>query len=236
MVGCTDCPSDSVTASGARDPVFRRVLWIALLVNGGMFVVEIIAAQMGGSMSLQADALDFFGDAANYAISLFVLGMALSARAKAALFKGASMALFGMWVIGAALNRAISGDVPDAPIMGGIALAALLANVAVAAILYKYRSGDANMRSIWLCSRNDAIGNIAVMIAAAGVFATASRWPDLITAVIIASLNLSAAVQVVRQALAELRSERDSGEACELSSCNSGGEHSHAHAAKEIGL
>jgi len=233
MVGCTHCPSGSVTASGARDPVFRRVLWIALLVNGGMFVVEIIAAQLGGSMSLQADALDFFGDAANYAISLFVLGMALSVRAKAALFKGASMALFGMWVIGAALNRAISGDVPDAPIMGGIALAALLANVAVAAILYKYRSGDANMRSIWLCSRNDAIGNIAVMIAAAGVFATASRWPDLITALIIASLNLSAAAQVVRQALAELRSERANPE---VNSCGSGAEHNHSHAAKEIGL
>ncbi len=237
MVGCTDCPSDSVTVSGAKDPVFRRVLWIALLVNGGMFVVEIIAAQMGGSMSLQADALDFFGDAANYAISLFVLGMALSVRAKAALFKGASMAVFGVWIIGAALNRAIDGDVPHAPIMGGIAFAALVANLGVAAILYRYRSGDSNMRSIWLCSRNDAIGNIAVMIAAAGVFATASRWPDLITAVIIASLNLSAALQVVRQALAELRSEReDNGqlEAVEPCGTASGGPQAHIH--KEIGL
>jgi len=235
MVGCTDCPSDAAAASGSKDPVFRRVLWIALIVNGGMFVVEIIASQLGGSMSLQADALDFFGDAANYAISLFVLGMALSVRAKAALFKGASMALFGLWVVGAALGRAVEGDVPDAPIMGGIAFAALLANLGVAAILYRYRSGDSNMRSIWLCSRNDAIGNIAVMVAAAGVFASASRWPDLITAVIIASLNLSAALQVVKQALAEIRHERES-ELCESGACGTGCDDMHSHSSKKIGV
>lgn len=207
MVGCTHCPSSSGSDGGHKDPVFRRVLWIALLVNGGMFFVEIIASAVGGSMSLQADALDFFGDAANYAISLFVLGMALSMRAKAALFKGACMGLFGLWVIGAALDRAIEGGVPDAPLMGTVAFVALIANLGVAIILYRYRDGDSNMRSIWLCSRNDAIGNIAVMIAAMGVFATSSRWPDLITATIIAGLSISAAVQIVRQALQELRQE-----------------------------
>ena len=236
MVACTDCPSDAALASSNNDPVFRRVLWIALIVNGGMFVVEIIASQLGGSMSLQADALDFFGDAANYAISLFVLGMALSMRAKAALFKGASMGVFGLWIIGAALDRAIEGDVPNAPIMGSVAFAALIANVGVAFILYRYRSGDSNMRSIWLCSRNDAIGNIAVMVAAAGVFASASRWPDLITALIIASLNLSAAVQVVKQALGELRQERETTQRGIPDSRIVDDPGSHTHAAKEIGL
>jgi cation diffusion facilitator family transporter len=207
MVACTHCPSESGPDGGHKDPVFRRVLWVALLVNGGMFFVEIVASAVGGSMSLQADALDFFGDAANYAISLFVLGMALSVRAKAALFKGACMGLFGLWVIGAALDRAIAGSVPDAPLMGAVALAALIANVGVAIILYRYRDGDSNMRSVWLCSRNDAIGNIAVMIAALAVFATSSRWPDLITATIIAGLSLSAALQIMRHALEELRQE-----------------------------
>lgn len=209
MVGCTHCPSESGSDGGHKDPVFRRALWVALIVNGGMFFVEIIASAVGGSMSLQADALDFFGDAANYAISLFVLGMALSVRAKAGLFKGVCMGLFGLWVIGAAVDRAVAGSVPDASLMGGIAFAALIANLGVAIILYRYRSGDSNMRSIWLCSRNDAIGNIAVMIAALGVFATSSRWPDLITATIIAGLSLSAAVQIVRQALQELGQEID---------------------------
>jgi len=236
MVGCTDCPSDAALAGGNKDPIFRRVLWVALIVNGGMFVVEIIASQLGGSMSLQADALDFFGDAANYAISLFVLGMVLSVRAKAALFKGASMGLFGLWVIGAALLRAIEGEVPDASMMGGVAFAALIANVGVAALLYRYRSGDSNMRSIWLCSRNDAIGNIAVMVAAAGVFVSTSRWPDLITAIIIASLNLTAAVQVVRQALEELRQERNRAVHCELETDTIAPAERHAPSTGEVSL
>jgi len=189
----------------AIDPVFRRVLWIALLSNFAMFGVEIVASWWGDSMALQADALDFFGDAFNYAISLFVLGMALRQRAYAALFKGLSMAAFGVWVIASAVERALSGSAPDPSMMGGIAAIALVVNVGVAALLYRYRRGDSNMRSIWLCSRNDAIGNVAVMIAATGVFALGSRWPDLLVAVIIASLSLSAAVQVIRQALAEIR-------------------------------
>jgi Co/Zn/Cd efflux system component len=175
-----------------------------------MFVVELIASFVSGSVSLQADALDFFGDAVNYGITLFVLGMALHARAKAALFKSATMAAFGLWVIGSAVYRAATGAVPDAAVMGIIGMLALLVNVGIAVMLYRHRSGDSNMRSIWLCSRNDALGNIAVMLAAGGVFATATGWPDILVAALIAGLNLSAAAHVLRQALAELRSERKS--------------------------
>ncbi|MEM7360841.1 MAG: cation diffusion facilitator family transporter [Pseudomonadota bacterium] len=205
MVACSSCASDVGNNPNRPDPLFRRVLWIALIVNGGMFLVEIIASYLGDSMSLQADALDFFGDAANYAISLFVLGMSVRLRARASMIKGVSMGLFGLWVIFNAGYRALNGSEPDASIMGGIAAVALLANVSVALMLFRYRTGDSNMRSIWLCSRNDAIGNLAVMIAAAGVFASASRWPDLIVAGIISSLSLTAAYQVIRMARDEMR-------------------------------
>ena len=170
-----------------------------------MFFVEIIASHIGDSMSLQADALDFFGDAANYAISLFVLGMALHLRARASVVKGLTMGLFGLWVIGAALYRAFIGSEPEPMIMGSIAVMALIANMSVAVMLYRFREGDSNMQSIWLCSRNDAIGNVAVLIAAVGVTASASRWPDLIVAMIIASLSLSAAYTVLKLAFQEMR-------------------------------
>ena len=170
-----------------------------------MFVVEVIASRLGDSMSLQADALDFFGDSANYAISLFVVGMSLAARARASLFKGATMALFGVWIIGSAVHRAIVGSAPEPMTMSVIAFAALLVNVGVAVMLFRFRDGDSNRQSIWLCSRNDAIGNVAVMAAAGGVFVAGSRWPDLLVAGVIAALNVSAAVRVVRLARAELR-------------------------------
>ncbi len=214
MPGCSDCSEENVGLR-ASDPIFRRVLWIALIANFTMFLVEIVASQLGDSLSLQADALDFFGDSANYAISLFVVGMALTARAKASLFKGASMALFGMWVVGSAVYRAFTDSVPDPTTMSVIALLALLVNVAVAGMLFRFRDGDSNRQSIWLCSRNDAIGNVAVMMAAAGVFASGSRWPDLVVAAIIAALNIGAAQRVVRLAIAELRVTDDE---CELNS------------------
>ena len=206
MPGCNDCPSDSVIASA---PIFRRVLWIALIANFAMFLVEIVASRLGDSMALQADALDFFADSTNYAISLFVVGMALSVRAKASLFNGASMALFGSWVLGSAGYRVFNDSAPDPATMSAIALLALLVNVAVAGLLYRFRDGDSNRQSIWLCSRNDAIGNIAVMLAAAGVFASGSHWPDLLVAAIIAALNIGAAQRVVRMAVAELHSSND---------------------------
>ena len=203
MVACDDC--SVATKDQSQNPVFRKVLWIALLVNLAMFFVEIIASHIGDSMSLQADALDFFGDAANYAISLFVLGMALHLRARASVVKGLTMGLFGAWVIGAALYRVFIGSEPEPMIMGSIAVMALIANMSVAVMLYRFREGDSNMQSIWLCSRNDAIGNVAVLIAAVGVTASASRWPDLIVAMIIASLSLSAAYTVLKLAFQEMR-------------------------------
>ena len=212
MPGCTDCASDQA-GEDLENPRFRMVLWIALVANFAMFLVEIIASHLGDSMSLQADALDFFGDSANYAISLFVVGMALTARARASLFKSATMALFGIWVIGSSIYRAVVGSSPEPIMMGSVALMALVVNVGVAALLFAYRNGDSNRQSIWLCSRNDAIGNVAVMLAAAGVFASSSRWPDLAVAALIAGLNLSAALRVMRLARGELQQTRDE---CEL--------------------
>ena len=212
MPGCTDCASDQA-GEDLENPRFRMVLWIALVANFAMFLVEIVASHVGDSMSLQADALDFFGDSANYAISLFVVGMALTARARASLFKSATMALFGIWVIGSAVYRAVVGSSPEPIMMGGVAMMALVVNVGVAALLFTYRNGDSNRQSIWLCSRNDAIGNVAVMLAAAGVFASSSRWPDLVVAALSAGLNLSAALRVMRLARGELQLARDE---CEL--------------------
>jgi Co/Zn/Cd efflux system component len=187
------------------DPRYRRVLWAALVINAAMFLVELVGGWHASSVSLLADAVDFFGDAVNYGLSLAVLGMALSQRAKVALFKGLTMAGFGLFVLGKAAWSLAAGVVPEPLTMGAIGLLALLANVSVAWMLYAWREGDANMRSVWLCSRNDAIGNLAVMLAALGVFGTGSAWPDLAVAALMALLALWAAKSVVRQALVELR-------------------------------
>ncbi len=195
----------SSTPDAARNPRYRRVLWIALVVNAVMFGVEVVGGWQAGSVSLLADAVDFLGDAANYGLSLWVLAMAARRRAQAALVKGLSMGAFGVFVLVKAGWTATSGAVPEPLTMGLIGGLALLANVAVAALLYAWREGDANMRSVWLCSRNDAIGNLAVMAAALGVFGTGRAWPDLAVAAVMAVLALSAAVAVVRQARAELR-------------------------------
>jgi len=199
------CSSEATCNTAQATGAFRRVLWIALVVNALMFVVEAVSGLAAGSVSLQADALDFFGDAVNYGVSLLVLGMALHRRALASLLKGASMGLFGLWVIGSTAYNVMFQTVPEAEIMGVVGVLALLANVGVAIILYRHRNGDSNRRSVWLCSRNDAIGNIAVVLAASGVFATGTAWPDLIVATIMASLALSASVQVIRHALTERR-------------------------------
>ena len=187
------------------NPAFRRVLWIALALNGGMFVVEIGAGLAAGSAALQADALDFFGDAANFAISLFVIDMALRYRALAALGKGITMGLFGLWVLGTVLWHLLQGTLPDAATMGVVGVAALVVNAASLALLFAFRGGDANMRSAWICSRNDVLGNAAVLLAALGVFGTGAGWPDLSVATIMAALALQGAVTVIRQSLSELR-------------------------------
>jgi Co/Zn/Cd efflux system component len=189
------------------DPRYRRALWVALVVNAAMFVAELAASWSSGSLSLLADSIDFFGDAANYALSLAVVGMALSVRSKAALFKAACMGAFGLFVLGQALWRLRSGEAPEALTMGAVGFVALLANVGVALLLYRFRTGDANMRSVWICSRNDAIGNLAVMLAALGVFGTGSAWPDLLVAALMAALALTGAVTVFRQARHELHAE-----------------------------
>jgi len=170
--------------------------------------VEIGAGLMAGSASLQADALDFLGDAANYALSLSVIGMALRYRASAALAKGATMGLFGLWVLGITAWHVWQGTLPEAGTMGVVGATALIANGASFALLSAYRSGDANMRSAWICTRNDVLGNLAVLLAAAGVFGTGSGWPDVVVATIMAALALQGSWAVLRQALFELRSTR----------------------------
>ena len=204
-MACTSCAADTPPANAPR---WRLALWIALAVNLGMFFVEIVAGVTAGSQALLADALDFLGDAANYAISLGVAGMVLAWRARAALLKGWTLALLGLWVLGSTIWSIWSGVPPEAHLMGAVGVAALIANAAVAVMLYRFRSGDANMRSVWICSRNDAIGNVAVVAAAAGVFGTGSAWPDLVVAGIMAGLGLWGGWQIIRQAQSELGSLR----------------------------
>jgi Co/Zn/Cd efflux system component len=181
------------------------VLWAALLINAAMFLVEVAGGLQSGSVSLLADAVDFFGDAANYGVSLAVLGMAVVWRARAALVKGLSMAAFGVFVLGKAAWAALQGVPPEPLTMGAIGALALVANVSVAAMLYAWREGDANMRSVWLCSRNDALGNVAVVAAAGGVALTGQAWPDLLVAVAMAGLALHSSRDVLRRARQELR-------------------------------
>jgi Co/Zn/Cd efflux system component len=192
------------------DPRYRKVLWAALIINASMFGVEVVGSQQSGSMSLLADAIDFAGDAANYGLSLAVLGMAMVWRSRAALIKGASMGVYGLFVLGKTAWAVHQGMPPEPVTMGAIALLALLANVSVALMLYAFREGDANMRSVWLCSRNDAIGNVAVALAALGVFATHQAWPDLLVAVGMAVLAISASVSVLRQARVEMTAKHPS--------------------------
>ena len=194
------------------DPLWRRALWIALSVNLVMFVVELGAGELADSRSLQADALDFFGDAANYAISLGVAGLALAWRARAALLKGATLALLGAYVMIGALLAAIGGASPRAEIMGGIGLLALAANIGVAVMLFRFRGGDANMRSVWICSRNDSIANVAVVAAALGVFGSGRAWPDLIVAAIMATLGIAGGLRIIRLAWSELTAQPDLAE------------------------
>ena len=191
----------------AMDGKFRRVLWIALLVNAAMFVVELATAQTAASVSLLADSVDFLGDAINYGLSLFVLSLTLVARSRVALLKGASMLLLGLWVIGQAAWHAWTGVVPEPATMGVVGFLALVANLGVAVLLFAHREGDSNRRSVWLCTRNDAIGNVAVLVAAAGVFGTGTGWPDIIVAGLMALLALHSGWQVVRLALREMRGD-----------------------------
>lgn len=206
MAGCgcnTTCsPTQKIS------PKFRKALWIALILNATMFFVEIIGGSHARSVSLWADALDFAGDAANYAISLAVLSMTLYWRATAALVKGVTMAAFGIFVIMKVIWSWWLGVTPEPMLMGAIGVLALAVNVISALMLYAFRDGDANMRSVWLCSRNDAIANIAIIIAAIGVFGTGTMFPDLFVAFIIAYLGVTSGLSVIKQARAERKMDQ----------------------------
>lgn len=182
---------------------YKRRLWLVIVINAAMFLIEMSAGQMARSQALQADALDFLGDALTYGLSLAVIGASLRIRSGAALAKGISLLLMGAWVFGTTLYRVFYVGVPEAGVMGTIGFLALIANLASVFLLVKYKDGDANVRSVWLCSRNDAIGNVAVMLAALGVWGTSTGWPDLIVATIMAGLFLSSSFQIVRQSLKE---------------------------------
>lgn len=201
-----NCCNAADAGDAHNDPRWRRVLWVALALNTIMFAVEIVAGIAADSRALQADALDFLGDSANYAISLGVAGMAIAWRARAALAKAATMLGFGLWVLGSALWGFFFGASPDAGTMGIVGFLALAVNLAVAAMLFRYRTEDANMRSVWICSRNDAIGNVAVLAAAVGVFGTGAAWPDLAVASLMAGLAVWGAAEVFAQARDEIRS------------------------------
>jgi Co/Zn/Cd efflux system component len=197
--GCDDVVFDGLSRG------YRRVLWLVIAINAVMFVVELSAGLASGSMALRADALDFFGDSVTYFITLMVIGQPLIWRSRAALLKGLSLAAMGIWILSSTVYRVFILEVPNEFVMGSVGFLALLANVASVLLLMRYRDGDANIRSVWLCSRNDAIGNIAVVGAALAVGATASAWPDLMVAAIMASLFLYSSSQIIRHALSEMR-------------------------------
>lgn len=203
------CCSEPSPSCGLQSPQqlkrYRVILWAALLINAAMFAVEVLAGMEADSLSLLADAIDFAGDAVNYGVSLAVLAASLSWRSKVAMAKALCMMGYGVFILVQAALAWGGGTVPHAVTMGAVSLLALLANVAVAVMLYAFRAGDANMRSVWLCSRNDAIGNMAVMLAALGIFATNSAWPDLLIAALMSALALQGGWSVLRHARQELK-------------------------------
>lgn len=199
--------TDEVEVFEGQSAGFRRALWAVIAINFSMFVIEVVAGMAASSKSLQADALDFLADAATYGISLAVLELSLRTRAFAALGKGISLSLMGFWVLGSTLYQVFVLDLPRAEIMGSVGALALAANLASLFLLLRYRNGDANVRSVWLCTRNDVIGNVLVVIAAAGVWGSETAWPDLVVATGMASLFLWSSFQIIGQARRELRGE-----------------------------
>ena len=209
--GCGDAACrchGGVPVFDGMDPRYKRVLWTVIALNGVMFLTEMAAGQLAGSQALKADALDFLGDTVTYGLSLTVIGATLRTRATAALFKGLSLSLMALWVLGSTIYHTLILGLPSAELMGGIGLLALAANLASVLLLMRYKDGDANVRSVWLCSRNDAIGNVVVMVAALGVWGTSTAWPDLAVAALMAGIFCASSVQILRQGWAEHRRER----------------------------
>lgn len=201
------CCSGGVPVFDGMNPRYKRILWTVIGINGAMFLTEMIAGQIAGSQALKADALDFLADTVTYGLSLAVIGASLRRRASAALLKGASLSAMAFWVFGSTVYQTLVLGLPKAEVMGVIAVMALAANLSSVLLLLPYKDGDANVRSVWLCSRNDAIGNIIVMIAALGVWGTATAWPDLAVAAVMAGIFLTSSVQILRQAWAEYRDD-----------------------------
>ena len=207
----TTCGCSGNPVFDGVDPRYKLVLWVVIIINAVMFFIEMTAGRMAGSQALQADALDFLGDAVTYGLSLAVIGMSLKVRSSAAMLKGISLAIMGLWVFGSTVYQFFILGLPKAEIMGGIGFLALAANLASVLLLMRYKDGDANVRSVWLCSRNDAIGNVAVMIASVAVWFTATAWPDLIVALIMAGLFLRSSQLILRQSWQEFTSGQDLG-------------------------
>lgn len=205
MDPCCESKASELAALRLRQ---SRVLIVVLVINLGMFCVEFGAGLLAGSTALLADSLDMLGDAFVYGFSLFVLQRSLAWRARAALVKGGIMAAFGVGVLFEAFARLASGVPPAVPLMAAIGTLALCANALCFALLWRHRGDDINLRSTWLCSRNDLIANTAVLVAAAAVAWSGSRWPDFVVGVGIALLFLRTAGSVLRESFAELARAR----------------------------
>jgi len=211
------------------DPTYKRRLVTVIAINAVMFAVEMIAGQISGSQALQADSMDFFADALTYGLSLWVIGMPLIIRARAALVKGLSLAVIALWVSGSTVWHVLFLNEPSGQVMSSIGVLAFVANLVSVLLLMAYKDGDSNIRSVWLCSRNDAIGNVVVVLAGFGVWGTGTPLPDLAVAAIMASLFLWSSIQILGQSFAEMREAR-SGEAHGHDHANHDhSRHDHAH-------
>jgi len=204
-----DCCGTSVKFEGLSAD-YKRRLWLVIAINASMFLVEMGAGALAGSNALQADALDFLGDSATYGISLAVIGASIRIRAMTAIVKAASLSLMSLWVLAMTGYHVLIVGVPRAEVMGVVGIMALAANVTSVLILMRYKDGDANVRSVWLCSRNDAIGNVAVMLAALAVWGTGTKWPDLLVAALMAGLFFYSSIRILQQSIAEIRAQGSS--------------------------
>lgn len=202
-----DCCGTEVKFEGLSAD-YKRRLWLVIGINAAMFLIEMGAGSLSGSQALKADALDFLADSATYGISLAVIGASMRTRSLAAIGKAASLSAIALWVLGATAYRALAAGVPAADVMGLVGVLALAANVTSVLLLMRYKEGDANVRSVWLCSRNDAIGNVAVMLAALAVWTSGTKWPDLAVAAVMACLFLTSSARILQQSIAEMRHAR----------------------------
>lgn len=198
---------------------FKKAVLIALFLNFSMFIFEVISSYLANSSSLKADSLDFLGDSANYVISLYVLSKTAQIRSKASLIKGFTMVLFSVWVFSDIFINLANNNFPKSEIMGWTGLLAFTVNISVAFLLYKHRDGDSNMKSVWICSRNDAIGNLAVIIAAFCVAYFKTNLPDILVAFLMAGLSGYSGINIIRLASSELKNPHQSAQLKKDSCC-----------------